>query len=412
VGAIWDGIVNFFTTVLNFFSSIAGGNTAIGIIIFTIVVRFLILPLTLKAVRSSRTMQALQPYIKEINDKYKTKPGEKLSQEKSAAKQAEIMSLYRKFNVNPTASCLPILIQIPIFFAVYGAVQKSVGVNDPYMQFVQTGWNALSPDAAAAAIKAAQANSGFLWIKDLTLPDPLFIMPILMVIFQFATTAMTIPRGGGADENQRRINGIMKWTPLIFGFTALQFPAGPVLYWTVSSIFSTIQQYIITGFGSLADLPGLSWLPQKKLPEIKLQERAPVDDGKPRKKTLMERLADQQERLATERAGQGGADAGKPVNNFGRRSDAGPLGTKKPVDKVEDKKPEPEKIDENTDIWADEDPKSAKASADAGDSKSKSLGAPPKPRPKGEQTMRNDYRPASRPPKKIPPSGGNQRRKK
>jgi YidC/Oxa1 family membrane protein insertase len=307
---------------------------------------------------------------------------------------------------------LPILIQIPIFFAVYGAVQKSVGVSDPYMQFVQQGWNALSPDAAAAAAKAAQLNSGFLWLKDLTLPDPYFILPILMVVFQFATTAMTIPKGGGADENQRRINSIMKWTPLIFGFTALQFPAGPVLYWTVSALFSLVQQYVITGFGSLADLPGLSWLPQKKLPEVKLQERE-VDDSKPRKKSLMERLADQQDRLAAERARQGGAaDAGKPANNFGRRADAGPLGVKKP-EQLEGKKPEVQKVDENTDIWADEAPKASKAAADAGENKAKTVGAPPKHRPKDDNVVRNTYRPASRPPKKLPPNGGQgQRRKK
>jgi YidC/Oxa1 family membrane protein insertase len=140
------------------------------------------------------------------------------------------------------------------------------------------------------------------------------------------------------------MNSILQWMPLIFGITALSFPTGPVLYWVTTSIFSTIQQYFITGFQSLTDVPGLGFLPVKeiKLPQLEKKTALPATnpDGTPRKKTLMERLAEQQEKIQTDKTKPGetatesssaSADAGRPAptaNNFGRRAGAGPLTSK------------------------------------------------------------------------------------
>ncbi len=334
MGQIIDAIVGGMAGLIKVFATIGGGNTAIGIILFTITIRFLLLPLTLKSLRSSRAMQQLQPMIKEINERYKTKAGERLSQEKSAKKQQEIMALYSEYSVNPAAGCLPILIQIPIFFAVYAAVTKSIGSTDPALNLIQNAWNQFAPLADASSREAALANTGLFWFHDLTRADPFYILPVLMVLFQFMTQKMAIPKGGGADEQQRRINGIMQYMPLIFGFTALNFPAGPVLYWVATSIFSTIQQYLITGWGSLSDIPGLSFLPVKPIKTITLKKRA--DTGKPARAGFMQRMMESQERIKSEAATSSAttaADAGSdsltageensatPVrNNFGRKS--------------------------------------------------------------------------------------------
>lgn len=338
MGQIIDAIVSTLASIIKFFAQIGGGNTAVGIILFTIAIRLAILPLTLKAVRSSRFTMALQPKIKEINEKYKTKPGERLSPEKQQKKQQETMELYTKYGVNPASGCLPILIQLPIFFAVYAAVTRSVG--DPALQLVQNAWIQFAPGAARDALLD---DKGFLWVPTLTRPDPTFILPVLMVLFQFMTQKMAIPRGGGADEQQRRLNSIMQWVPIIFGFTALNFPCGPVIYWVATSIFSTVQQYFITGWGSLADIPGLSFLPNKeiKLPELK--ERAVSD--KPGRKTLMDRMLENQQKMQEQRTEMDGgrksdapADAsddfetqvknstgdGQVKNNFGRKTTARP----------------------------------------------------------------------------------------
>ncbi len=344
MGDLWNAIVDGMAALIKIFASVGGNNTAIGIILFTITIRLLILPLTLKSVRSGRSMQALQPYIKEINERYKVKAGQRLPPEKAQAKQAEIMTLYKEYGVNPLASCFPILIQLPIFFAVYGAVTRSIGTADPFMQFAQDAWNQFAPGAATASKEAGLQNTSFLWISDLRKPDPTYILPVLMVAFQFITQRMTIPKGGGADETQRRMNSILQWMPLIFGITALNFPTGPVLYWVTTSIFSTVQQYFITGFQSLTDIPGLGFLPVKeiKLPQLEKKAALPATnpDGTPRKKTLMERLAEQQEKIQTDKAKTGetatettsaSADAGRPAptaNNFGRRAGAGPLTSK------------------------------------------------------------------------------------
>lgn len=333
MGQIIDAIVSGLASIIKFFAMVGGGNTAVGIILFTIAIRLAILPITLKAVRSSRYTMALQPKIKEINEKYKTKQGERLSAEKQQKKQQETMELYTKYGVNPASGCLPILIQIPIFFAVYAAVTRSVG--DPALQLVQNAWVQFAPSAAKDALLD---DRGFLWVPTLTRPDPTYIFPILMVLFQFTTQKMAIPRGGGADEQQRRLNNIMQYVPLIFGFTALNFPAGPVIYWVTTSIFSTVQQYFITGWGSLADVPGLGFLPNKeiKLPELK--ERAPSTN--PGKKSLMERMMENQQKLQEQRgqievgktessSKDAPADASEDFetsvrNSFGRKADAKP----------------------------------------------------------------------------------------
>ena len=174
-------VVNLIKEIIEFFGTIAGGNIGLGIIIFTIIARFAILPLTLKSVRSSRAMQSLQPAIKEINEKYKTKDGKRLSAEKAQEKNAEVMQLYNEYGVNPAAGCLPLVIQMPIFISISGAMV------------------ALGHDTNSAVSKSA-----FLWINNLTQPDPLYILPVLMVVFQFLTQRMAMPKGGGADERRRR----------------------------------------------------------------------------------------------------------------------------------------------------------------------------------------------------------------
>jgi hypothetical protein len=134
------------------------------------------------------------------------------------------------------------------------------------------------------------------------------------------------------------MNSIMQWMPLIFGFTALNFPTGPVVYWVTTSIFSAVQQFFITGFGSLTDIPGLHWLPVKELPKIQLKKRDP--NAAPPKPGLMQRIAESQQKLQDEKNRQASpvaaADGGgeklsnttlveeAPANNFGRKASATP----------------------------------------------------------------------------------------
>ena len=243
---VWSQYVNLLERVLDFLASTFNSG-GIAIIIFTVIVKTLLLPLTIKATRSSKSMQELQPKIKELQKKYKT-DRQRLSQ--------ETMALYQQYSINPLAGCLPMIIQIPIFFGVYRAIANLSSGN---VEGFSGAW-----------------TQGFLWLDSLNQADPYKILPIMAGAFQFIQTRMSRPAGMGkaADPQQAMMNTMMNFMPLmvvIFGWT---FAAGPVIYWVTQSVYSVVQQWLITGFGALKDW--FPWLPE--LPEHRqLGYRAPRD---------------------------------------------------------------------------------------------------------------------------------------
>ena len=230
---VWDQYVDLvkwsLTGLADFF-----GNAGLAIIAFTIIVKTLLLPLTVQSIRSSKAMQDLQPKIKELQKKH-GKDRQRLTQ--------ETMALYSANRVNPMSGCLPMLLQIPIFLGLYN------GIND------------LSNNGVGVW------DGGFLWLPNLDNSDPYKILPILAGAFQFVQTKMMRPykQGKITDPQQQMMNTVMNIMPLsviLFGWT---FAAGPVLYWATQSIYSVVQQWFITGWGSLRDwLPGLPELPEHR----------------------------------------------------------------------------------------------------------------------------------------------------
>ena len=188
--------------ILNFLYDIFH-NYGIAIIILTIIVKILTLPLTIKSMVSMKEMTKLQPKMMELREKYKNDPA-KLNQ--------LTMQLYKEHNVNPFSGCFPLLLQIPIFFALYKALLLSL------------------------ELKGAPF---FGWIVDLSAKDPYYITPILMGIAMFIQQKMT---PSTADPVQQKIFLAM---PIIFTFLFINFQSGLVLYWLTNNILSIIQQYII-----------------------------------------------------------------------------------------------------------------------------------------------------------------------
>ena len=249
-GNIWAGFVGFLQSVLLTFYSWTG-NGGIAIILFTILARAIILPLTIKSIQSSRKLQELQPQVKEIQRKFGKDP-QKL--------QEETAKLYREYKVNPVGGCLPMVLQLPIFFGVYQAVIALTNVS-------------VAERAAGAIIKVlnesgvsvanlpnlgqAQLGGGFLWIRDLGQPDPLYILGVLSLVFQLIVQLMAMPRV--QDAQQKAMSQSMLILPLMFAYIGFTFPAGAVLYWVIGSILSMIQQFVISGWGSLANY--LKFLP-------------------------------------------------------------------------------------------------------------------------------------------------------
>ncbi|CED95018.1 MULTISPECIES: YidC/Oxa1 family membrane protein insertase [Romboutsia] len=188
-------------------------NYGLSIILFTILVKVLLLPLTIKQTKSTKAMQDIQPKIQEIQTKYKDKPEKQ---------QQEIMKIYTEAKINPLAGCLPLLIQMPILIALFSVLREPVtyGVFADQAQFVN-------------------AAKGFLWIKDLTTPD--YILAILSGATTFLMQTLMMPK----DQQQgsmKIMTYVMSAMMLFWGFS---FPAGLTLYWTIGNVFAIGQHYLI-----------------------------------------------------------------------------------------------------------------------------------------------------------------------
>lgn len=185
----------------------------LSIIIFTIIVKVILLPLTIKQTKSTKAMQDIQPRIKEIQEKYKNKP-EKQNE--------EIVKLYSEAKINPLAGCLPLLIQMPILIGLFSVLKNPVshGVFATQAQFMA-------------------ADTGFLWMSNLT--DSNFILGVLSGISAFVMQKVMTP----PDQQQGSMKMMLYMMPAFSFYWGVTFPAGVILYWTVSNLFSIGQHYLV-----------------------------------------------------------------------------------------------------------------------------------------------------------------------
>jgi YidC/Oxa1 family membrane protein insertase len=180
---------------------IVTGNYGIDIIIISILIKIIFLPLTQISMKSMKEMQKVQPEMTRLKEQYKND---------KAKLQQEMMLLYKRRKINPMSGCLPMLIQIPVFIALYNALQYSIDMRHaPF----------------------------YLWIQDLAAKDPIYITPIIMGATMFIQQKMT-PTAG--DPAQAKMFLLM---PVMFTFFFLNFPSGLVLYWLVNNVLSIAQQY-------------------------------------------------------------------------------------------------------------------------------------------------------------------------
>jgi YidC/Oxa1 family membrane protein insertase len=225
----WTAVVHFGTfdlisqlllQVLEFLQRLVH-NWGWAVVLLSVLVYLLLFPLSLKQMRSMKEMQALQPHIDELRKKYKDNP---------QRMNKEIMELYREHKVNPFGGCLPLLLQLPIFFALYQAIMRSI------------------------ALKGVQ----FLWIKDLSEPDRLVllpvslpllgnelnILPILMAIGMFIQQKVSLRAATPAAAEQQKMMLILM--PVLFGVIFYHMPAALVLYWFVNSTLMMLYQLRIS----------------------------------------------------------------------------------------------------------------------------------------------------------------------
>lgn len=201
---LFDSAISLLQDLLTFFygvtASLGMANYGIAIILITLVIKLVLYPLTVKQVQGMKAMQELQPKMKDLQEKYKGNP-EKLNK--------EMAILYKESDVNPLAGCLPLLVQMPILMGIFFAIRDYQYAHLP----------------------------SFLWIADLSGPDPLYILPILSAVTTYVQQKQT-----STDANQQT-KMMMNFMPLFIGYISITFPGGLVLYWVVSNCFQIAQQW-------------------------------------------------------------------------------------------------------------------------------------------------------------------------
>lgn len=232
--------IDFFISILVFLDSIFS-NLGLTIIVFTILIRLVLLPLTLPSVKSSKKMQELQPEIKKLKEKYgKDKQGLALAQSQ----------LYKSYNINPLAGCLPQLLQLFVLIVLYQAIIKLF--NSPELNF----------------------NLNFLWV-NLSQSDATHVLPIIAGVTQFLLSLMISPATQTRDvvKNNSSLKPIQEANkkeediaemattmqqqmiflmPIMTTVIALKLPSGLALYWIAGTVITMVTQYFVSGWGGLA----------------------------------------------------------------------------------------------------------------------------------------------------------------
>ncbi len=228
----WDALfVDPMINVLLLFNNVLVGQFGVAIILFTLFIRVVTLPLTIRQFQSTKALAAIQPRLQEIQKKYKD----------PRRRQEETLKLYREAGVNPLGCLWPMLVQLPVWIALYRALMIMVGGTPEGMMSLSHRiypWSYL--------YQAVPLQQEFLWLH-LGRPDTTLILPILVgittYIQQRVSTAPT-----AASREQQQINQTLNWMmPLMFVWITLAVPSGLGLYWVVSNIASVFISYFIYG---------------------------------------------------------------------------------------------------------------------------------------------------------------------
>ncbi|MDD4526850.1 MAG: YidC/Oxa1 family membrane protein insertase [Candidatus Margulisbacteria bacterium] len=203
---------NMMIPILQFFFNLTN-NYVIAIILLTFVIKLVLFPFTIKQVRAMDDMKKIQPKLKEVQTKYKDNPQQL---------QIQMMSLYKEHNVNPFGSCLPTLIQLPFFVAIF------MSLNSPTFREL------------ILAVDPSQAS--FLWINNLIGPDSTVILPILVAISTWLSQKTMTMSTDPNDPTQK----MFKFMPFLMLFISINMPSGVLVYWSLSQLMTGAQQYWLT----------------------------------------------------------------------------------------------------------------------------------------------------------------------
>ncbi len=244
LGVLWNELLmRPMINSLALLSDVLFDSFGLSIIVFTVLIRIVLIPLTIRQTRSMKKMQELQPRLKALQDKYKNK-GPKERRELSS----ETMKLYREAGVNPIGCLGPLVIQMPIWIGLYRAILRTMPPTPEGLANLSAAFYSWNP-----AISSVPINSKFVGVDlvDFVQAAPLpwnFALPILVGATMWLQQKMTTSGQTATTPQQQQTNQIMLWMlPIMFGFFTFQFPAGLALYILFSNIIGIVIQYYVGG---------------------------------------------------------------------------------------------------------------------------------------------------------------------
>jgi YidC/Oxa1 family membrane protein insertase len=237
-GGLWGSILQFVSSVIDFAAKHLGGDYGLALLVVTVIVRLIVLPLMIKQIRYQKVMQALQPEIQKIRGKH---------QGDNQKIQQETMKLWQQHGVNPMSGCFPMVIQLPILYALFGAIEGNVKLN----------------------------HSHFLGIFNLGSPDHYYILPLAAAITTYFSSKLMM---AGTDGGQQKM--MLFIMPVFIFIIGSRFPSGLALYWVYTNLFQAVQTYFVKVKPAAASGAVVDVTPPPKPPSERSQRsRQKLDAG-------------------------------------------------------------------------------------------------------------------------------------
>ncbi|HMD57800.1 MAG TPA: YidC/Oxa1 family membrane protein insertase [Solirubrobacteraceae bacterium] len=234
-------IENAFSPLISLFESImvfihddlVGGSWGLAIVGLTVLVRAVLVPLTYRQLKSMQEMQRLAPQINALKEKYK---------DDKQRQQQELMNFYRENKINPLASCLPLLLQLPVFISLFYMLRTDLKKRICGPEMHAHGYITNSQIEKHVCNEVAPHSAKFLFIPDITARATGIVLIVLILLYVGSQLASTLIATATADPNQRRLMLVL---PVIFVIILYRYPAGLLVYWITTNLWTIGQQYLI-----------------------------------------------------------------------------------------------------------------------------------------------------------------------
>ncbi len=227
-------LISLFETIMVFIhDNVVGGSWGLAIVGLTVLIRAILVPVTFKQLKSMQEMQRLAPQINALKEKYK---------EDKQRQQQEMMKFYQENKINPLASCLPLLMQLPVFVSLFYMLRTDLKKHICGAQLHAHGYLTVKQIEKVTCDQVAPHSAKFLFLPDITSKATGAALVVLIVLYVASQLASTMIATASADPNQRRL---MLLLPVVFVAILYRYPAGLLVYWITTNTWTIGQQYLI-----------------------------------------------------------------------------------------------------------------------------------------------------------------------